>query len=126
MKDIYSEIQKMNIEQLKKDFGKCIQKHRKAKGYTQQDLADILGITPKSVSCTERGETFPGYENIFRLAQVLDMSLDEFVFGCSRFNNTICISEINDMLTELSPQEQGMIIGILKAACESMLRRSSK
>ena len=67
-----------------------------------------------------------GYENIFRLAQVLDMSLDEFVFGYSRFNNTICIKEINDMLVDLSPEEQGMIIGILKAACESMLRRSSK
>ena len=126
MKEIYSEIQKVNLEQLKKDFGKYIQKHRKAKGYTQQDLADLLGITPKSVSCTERGETFPGYENIFRLAEVLEMSLDEFVFGYSRFNNTICIKEINDMLVDLSPEEQGMIIGILKAACESMLRRSSK
>lgn len=124
MKDIHSDIQKTNIEQLKKDFGRYIQKHRKSKGYTQQDLADLLGITSKSVSCTERGETFPAYENIFRMSQVLDMSLDEFVFGHSRFNNTICISEINDMLTELSQAEQGMIIGILKAACESMLRSS--
>ena len=123
MKEIYSEIPKINSEQLKINFGKYIQKHRKTMGYTQQDLADLLGITQKSVSCTERGETFPSHENIFRLAEILDMSLDEFVFGYSRFNNTICIEEINDMLTELSSEEQGMIIGILKAACESMLRR---
>ena len=115
----------MNIDQLKQDFGKYIQKHRKSKGYTQQDLADLLGITPKSVSCTERGETFPSHENIFRLADVLDMSLDEFVFGYSRFNNTISIDEINDMLADLTSEEQGMIIGILKATCESILRRRS-
>ena len=123
MKEIYSEIQKINVDQFKKDFGKYIQKHRKTKGYTQQDLADLLGITPKSVSCTERGETFPSHENIFRLAEVLEMSLDEFIFGYSRFNNTICIKEINDMISTLTSNEQGMIIEILKAACESMLRR---
>lgn len=60
-----------------KQLGLYIQKHRKAKGYTQQDLADLMDLTPKSISFIERGINYPTPNNIFKLAEILDMSLDE-------------------------------------------------
>ena len=51
------------------------------------------------------------------------MSIDEFILNYSRFDQTICIREINEMLKDLSEEEQGMIIRMLKAACESIKDR---
>ena len=85
----------------------------------------MLGITPKALSCTERGETFPCYENIFRMAEILDMSLDEFIYGHRRFYNTLSLQEINNMLEALSVEEQGLVLCILKATCESILKKQA-
>jgi len=60
----------------KTSFGALIRKHRLAKGYTQQQLADKMGIQTKSISFIERGINYPSPENIFKLAQVLDISFD--------------------------------------------------
>lgn len=101
-------------------FGLHVKKHREQKGYTQQELAEKIGLTSKSISFIERGINYPSQENIFKLAVLLDMSLDEFVFSYSRFSETICIQEINDILQGLAPCEQELIINVLKAVCESI------
>ena len=108
-------------EKIKQNFGKFIQKHRKDKGMTQQALADALGISVKSVCYFERGSTFPSQENIFKIAELLDMSLDEFIYGESIFDHSICIQEINDMLLTLSGKEQGMVIKMLKSTIETII-----
>ncbi len=114
---------KHEAEDLRRSFGKYIQQHRVAKGYTQQQLADLLGVTPKTISCTERGETFPGYENIFRLAMLLDMSLDQFVLGSSSFQDELRVPEINAMLQELDWESRRIIFETVKAMCKTMMRR---
>ena len=45
------------MDQLK--IGKFIAEERKRKKYTQRDLADLLGISDKTVSKWERGNGFP-------------------------------------------------------------------
>ena len=81
----------INNAQLKESFGIFIKKHRVAKKMTQEELAIALGVTKKFVCYFESGRTFPSQENIFKLATILDMSLDEFVFGISHFNHEISI-----------------------------------
>ncbi len=108
-------------EKTKQAFGEFIQKHRKAKGMTQQALADALGISVKSVCYFEKGITFPSQENVFKIAELLDMSLDEFVFGESIFDHNICIQEINDLLLTLSGKERGMAIKMLKSTIETII-----
>lgn len=102
-----------------KQLGLYIQKHRKAKGYTQQDLADL---TPKSISFIERGINYPTPNNIFKLAEILDMSLDEFVFSYSKFDSTLCIDELNIILSKLNHKEQKMLMGIIQSVCTYMLK----
>lgn len=116
---------KREIDPAKAKFGAFIQKHRNAKGYTQQELAEMLGITLKSVSYFECGLTYPSQENIFKLAKLLDMSLDEYVFSCTRFNEMTGTDELNNMLNELSVEDQDFVINIVKAACESIRNRKN-
>lgn len=112
----------INNAQLKECFGAFIKRHRVAKKMTQEALATALGVTKKSVCYFESGRTFPSQENIFKLAKVLDMSLDEFVFGVSRFNSEINIPQINEMLQTLSDKEQGMVLGALSTIIETIIR----
>ena len=110
-----------NVE-LKQSFGAFIKKHRLAKKMTQEELATALGVTKKSVCYFESGRTFPSQENIFKLAKILDMSLDEFAFGVSHFNHEISIPQINGMLQTLSEKEQGMALGALSTIIETIIK----
>ena len=112
----------INNAQLKECFGAFIKKRRVAKKMTQEELATALGVTKKSVCYFESGRTFPSQENIFKLAKILDMSLDEFVFGVSRFNHEISIPQINEMLQTLSDKEQGMALATLSTIIETIIK----
>ena len=62
-------------------IGKFIADKRKEAGYTQQQLADLLGITNKAVSKWETGEGLPDISLFPVLAEVLDVSVDELLQG---------------------------------------------
>lgn len=111
----------MKLEHINKvSFGAYIKKCRKAKGMKQSELATALNMHTKSVSCFERGETFPSQENIFKLAQILDMSLDEYVFGFRLGEETICISDINMLIKSLSPDKRSFLISTINDICKNL------
>lgn len=49
---------------------------RKAKGLTQKNLADVLGVAPVSWQRFEYGSSKPKLENIITLADYFDVSVD--------------------------------------------------
>lgn len=110
----------------RKQFGVLVQKHRKAKGYSQETFAELLGITQKSVSCIERGACFPSQENIFRIAALLNISLDEFVHGYKLFDGTITVKEINDLLNELTVEQKKIVVGTLHRLAGLLMNSGSK
>ncbi|MCL1849367.1 MAG: helix-turn-helix transcriptional regulator [Clostridiales bacterium] len=52
-----------------------IQRHRKAKGYTQQELADILGVSQAMVSRWENGEENFTIATLARISRALGIAL---------------------------------------------------
>jgi N-acetylglucosamine kinase-like BadF-type ATPase len=57
-------------------FANLLKKYRKAKGLTQNDVAQALFVTPQSVSKWERGEVLPSMEKLCDLSKLLAVSLD--------------------------------------------------
>ena len=53
--------------------------HRNGKPWTQQDVADLLGIRYQSYQAYERGVSTPSLENLLKLAEIYDVSLDYLV-----------------------------------------------
>ena len=102
-----------------------VKKKRKQKGYTQVQLAEMMGLQNKSISCIETGRAFPKSENLLQFAEILDLSLDEFVFGCTKYNNSICIGEINELLMTLPAEDKNIIIKTLKTLYESLHEKNS-
>ncbi len=64
----------MNIE-----FANRLQKLRKEKGYSQDQLAEALGVSRQSISKWERAEASPDSDNLIALAKLYNMSLDELI-----------------------------------------------
>ncbi len=56
--------------------GACIKAARKAKGMTQNDLAEKLDVTFQAVSSWEQGKFIPDSDHLPALARELDLSLD--------------------------------------------------
>ncbi|MDD3999365.1 MAG: helix-turn-helix transcriptional regulator [Bacilli bacterium] len=57
-------------------IGEKLQELRKAKGMTQEDLADYLGVSRQSVSKWELDLAFPETEKLVKISQLFQVSLD--------------------------------------------------
>lgn len=62
----------------KTDIGKIIQKLRKGKGLTQEELAEKIDLSTNYLSKVERGLSVLNVEAFFKMASVLDFTLDDF------------------------------------------------
>lgn len=71
---------------LKQDLGQRIQKLRKDKKITQEQLAEMVGIDPKNISRIEKGNNYPTAENLTSIAKALHVDIYElFVFNSIPF-----------------------------------------
>ena len=62
-------------------IGKFIAEERKRKKYTQRQLAEILGISDKTVSKWECGNGFPEISLLLPLCEELDINVNELLSG---------------------------------------------
>ena len=62
-------------------IGSFIQLSRKEKGMTQKDLADRIGVSDKTISKWENGNSVPDTEILTSLCQSLDISVNELLSG---------------------------------------------
>ena len=66
--------------------GKLLCDLRKAKGMTQKEVADKLGIVPKTVSKWETGHGFPDVSTVSALAEILGVSEKTILSGNLELN----------------------------------------
>ena len=57
-------------------FGARFKQYRKQNGYTQAQLAEVLGIKQSSISDWENDISRPEYENLIALSKLYDESID--------------------------------------------------
>ena len=66
-------------------YGERLKKARKASGYTQTELATILGITQKSYQRMETGAHDLKMTTIYKICKALNISAD-WLIGLSKEN----------------------------------------
>lgn len=64
--------------------GKNIQKFRKIKNITQEELAESLCVTRQAVSNWETNKTQPDIDMLTKLSVVLEVSVEELIYGESK------------------------------------------
>lgn len=65
-------------------IGKNIKKARIGRNLTQEELAELIDVTPQYLSDLERGVVGTSISTLIRLCQELDISSDLLLFGNSR------------------------------------------
>lgn len=92
------------------NIGSIIQKLRKRKGFTQEQVADAIGVSKAAVSKWESGNTYPDITLLAPLARLLDTNINELL----EFNSKLTEKEI-EKITLLCEQEflkGGLLCGI--------------
>lgn len=62
-------------------IGESIQKYRKAKNMSQEDLGEKLLLTRQTISLWEKDQTAPTLDNLMRLKEIFGVSMDELIGG---------------------------------------------
>lgn len=65
-------------------FGRFIAEQRKAKGYTQKELAEKLAVTDKAISRWENGHGYPDIALLEPLAEELEITIAELMHSKRR------------------------------------------
>lgn len=104
------------------DFGKNLTELRKARGLTQQALADLLDVQPRLLGRWERDQGKPQFDYILKLADVLEVSIDRLVRNAvdappAHFDiRNKTLQELCKKVDALRPEDQDVICHFLDMA----------
>ena len=110
-------------------IGSYIAKKRREKNLTQEQLAEKLGVSNKTISKWENGKCMPDYSIIEQLCKELSVTLSELMDGEDAAEDSVRVyddEQILDLLRrtqELERQKEilyGVILVVLGIACNAM------
>lgn len=96
----------MNLD--KEIIGQKIRQIRSEKGFSQEKLSEKIDISPRHMCTIENGNSFPSLETFVKIAQILDIDLNDF-FNLSPINDDSLRTEIYE-LVQTSPAKELYLI----------------
>ncbi len=103
----------------KKALGERFKALRKGAGYSQERLAELLGIDPNSVSRIECGVHYPAIETLEKAALVLNVEMRDFFL----FSEEITIAEMRHYLEDFAHKADE---SLLREVYDTIKERRSK
>lgn len=110
-------------------IGSYIAQKRRAQNLTQEQLAEKLGVSNKTISKWENGKCMPDYSIIQKLCTALHVTLSELMDGEKAADSSVRVyddAQILDLLRrtqELERQKDilyGLVLIVLGIACGAM------
>ena len=77
-----------------KEMGQRIKAKRKKVGLTQEKLSELVEVAPSYISEIERGTSICSLAVIVKIANVLELNLDNLVLGINAMNADATFKEI--------------------------------
>ena len=93
-----------------KAIGSRIKEAREAKGLTQEQLAEIVGLSSTHISVIERGVKAPKLETFIDIANALDVTSDSLLLDVLNNSLQITANELSEQIKGLPPHEQKKIL----------------
>ncbi len=101
-------------------IGQRIRKIRKARGLSQEKLAEKVGISTTHMSHIETANTKMSLPTFVELASVLEVRTDELLYDDRPEDRSTSIAYITELLDDCTIQQVRIIEDIVKAAKESL------
>lgn len=104
-----------------KKIGRRIKAAREAKKLTQEQLAELVDLSPMHMSVLERGHKPPKLETLVIIANTLDVSADNLLQDVVNRSGETTPTEISEIVSGLPKEEQVRILNALKGYCKTEL-----
>ncbi len=102
-------------------LGQNIASKRRARGLTQQELAERVGIESVTLSRLETGTSLPSITRLSAIADALDAGMAELVSGVSPYASDQA-REIADCLKQVSAEDRYLLVDLVKRLAERLGR----
>lgn len=99
-------------------FGKEVKRKRKTKGWTQEHLAQLVDLTPRSIMYIENRGQHTSLDIFYRLSTILDISVDEFFYPDKHNGENERRKNIDRMMNGMDERE----LVIMEAAAEGIVK----
>jgi len=101
-------------------IGIRVRRFRKEQGLTQQKLAELSEQEPSNISHIERGATKLSLPTIVRIANALDITVDDLLCDSLTQSHASFNKEMNSLLADCSHKELKIITGTVRALKENL------
>ena len=101
-------------------IGQRIRKVRKARGLSQEELAEKVGISTTHMSHIETGNTKMSLSIFAELASVLETRTDELLHDENLMGRSASVAHIAEMIDDCTAQQIRIIEDVVKATKESL------
>lgn len=90
------------------NIGERLLRLRKQKGLSQEEIANIIGVSRQTISKWETGETNPDFDKIIPLCDLYNITTDELIRGESKiiFENDIKKNDFNDRFEDKNKEKE--------------------
>ena len=103
-------------------IGQRIRKNRKARNLSQEDLADMIGISVTHMSHIETGNTKLSLPVLVDLAKAFEVRTDDLLFDTHSGEKSMALDSIASTLDCCTAQQLRVIEDLVKTACASLKR----
>lgn len=93
-------------------LGASIAKMRASRGFTQEQVAEKLGIGNEAISRIERGVVLPPIIRFFEFAELFECRLDELLMEASDRSQDQA-SAIAQLIEKMAPNDRELVLGIV-------------
>lgn len=116
MNQVFEQV--MQDSSIRKAFGERVKQLRKAKGWTQKELGNKIGVTYAQLNKYEGGTNAPPLDKLQALASALETTIDYLVSGNLAedmpIHNTRLIQRFQE-LESFTPEDQETVIKLIDA-----------
>ena len=102
------------------EIGQRIRKYRKAYNLSQEQLAEMVGISSTHLSHIETENTKLSLTVLADLAEVLSVQTDELLYDLQTGNKSFATEEILKILDSCSLQDTHILLDVLKSVKVSL------
>ena len=108
-----------------RDIGQRIKLKRIEKGFTQEQLSEIVDIGPSHMSHIESGRTVPSFEVFVSIINALNCSADELLCRETKAAKPILDSWLSELVADCDNTETKILSDILIAAKQTLRKNKT-
>ena len=83
-----------------------IRQYRIEKGITQEELAFEINTSAAYISNIERGIKKPSLQKLSEIADVMQVTVNDFIYTTSHISNSFLDLEFQSMISQCTPEKQ--------------------